>query len=148
MFAPVFFIILTVMTWEYRCIGIKIQVKGTDYGYHMRVNLEGSHGKESHFEHNQLFDLNQECLEVTQNQVKQTKKDSKNNPRYKGFLNKPRHFTVSSLLGSLLLLSLPEPMLPATHLHLSMGLGVACKKKIIFNQIKYNFQKPHFSLVG
>lgn len=35
------------MTWEYRCIGIKIQVKGTDYGYHMRVNMEGSHGKKA-----------------------------------------------------------------------------------------------------
>jgi len=44
--SPVFFIILIAMTWEYRCIGIQIQVKGTDYGYHMGVNMEGSHGKE------------------------------------------------------------------------------------------------------
>lgn len=45
----------------------KIQVKGTDYGYHMGVNMEVSHGKEilSHFEHIQTFDLNQQCLEVT-----------------------------------------------------------------------------------
>lgn len=42
MFAPVFFfIILTVMTWEYRCIELRnSSEEGTDYGYHMRVNME------------------------------------------------------------------------------------------------------------
>lgn len=84
--------------------------------------MEGSHGQEA-LRCSELVwfcSLNHDCLGVTESSLKQDKEEDSENPRYRRFLKQAMCFLACLLLNSLLLMLLPEPLLPAVCSRLSV----------------------------